>query len=205
MFFHELKTGTAVLVTFAGILLAGGGLAVHFRADARSEPQRPGAAEPPRGEAAAAQERTGEKRFVLETPPKPVTVRQPLRRKLAPYEDFAGRLEALHAVEVRARASGRLQKVFFKAGTEVKKGDLLFEIDPTVYRVMLDKAEANLALAEAQKKRSDAELQRGRRAAAVVPQEQLEGATDRAAVADGPTKPPGRRSSAPGSTWRRRR
>ena len=61
-------------------------------------------------------------------------------------------MEALRAVEVRPAVSSFVQKVCFKAGAEVKKGDVLFELDSRVSQLALDKAEAELAQAEAKKK-----------------------------------------------------
>src|SRR5207245_5469571 len=92
-----------------------------------------------------------------------VKVSHPLRRDFTPYQDYLGRLEAIRTVEVRASVSGRLEKIDFKPGAEVKKGDVLFEVDSTAYRLALDKAEADLASAEANRNRSDPQLQRARR------------------------------------------
>ncbi len=141
MVYQKLKAGAAVLALCAGVLVAGGGLALRLPAHAQGEPQPPGTAEPPA----------------------PVLVGHPLRREVAPYEDFTGRLEALQTVEVRAPVSGYLTAVNFKAGADVKKGDPLFVIDKRPYQAALDKAEAGLALAEAQKKQSEADLQRAKR------------------------------------------
>src|SRR5437016_9431396 len=55
---------------------------------------------------------------------------------------------AVDIVEVRSRVSGYLQSVHFKDGTEVKKGDLLFVIDPRPYQAEVDRGEADLRQAE---------------------------------------------------------
>jgi RND family efflux transporter MFP subunit len=90
-----------------------------------------------------------------------VKVSLPVQREAADFADFAGRLAAVETVEVRARATGYLDKVHFKEGSEVKKGDLLFEIDPRPYQarlkqaqVELDRARGRLALAEAEHRRA---------------------------------------------------
>ncbi len=140
MVYQKLKAGAAVLALCAGILVAGGGLALWLPAQAQDEPPPPGTAEPPA----------------------PVLVGHPLRREVAPYEDFTGRLEALQTVEVRAPVSGYLKAVNFKAGADVNEGDLLFVIDQRPYQATLDRAAARLTLAEAQKKQSEADLQRAR-------------------------------------------
>ena len=66
--------------------------------------------------------------------PTPVTVSQPVEREVTDYADFTGRTAAVDSVEVRARVWGYLDKVNFKEGALVKKGDVLFEIDPRPYQ-----------------------------------------------------------------------
>jgi RND family efflux transporter MFP subunit len=95
------------------------------------------------------------------TPP-PVTVSYPLEREVTDYADFTGRTAAVDSVEIRARVWGYLDKVNFKEGALVNKGDLLFEIDPRTYRTGLANAEGNLASAQAKLQRLDADLGRAR-------------------------------------------
>ncbi len=66
--------------------------------------------------------------------PPSVTVAHPVVREVTDYQDFTGHIEAAQTAEIRARASGNLDKVFFKPGMSVKQGDLLFEIDPRLYQ-----------------------------------------------------------------------
>lgn len=75
-----------------------------------------------------------------------VTVRtQPI-----PFErELPGRVAPTRIAEVRARVSGLVIKRAFQQGSQVKEGDLLYEIDPAPYRVDLDSAEATLARTEA--------------------------------------------------------
>ena len=63
-------------------------------------------------------------------PPPPVTARQATQREVTEWDEYPGRLDAVEMVEVRARVTGYLQSVHFKDGAEVRKGDLLFVIDP---------------------------------------------------------------------------
>jgi RND family efflux transporter MFP subunit len=77
--------------------------------------------------------------------------------------DFTARTAAVDSVELRARVSGYLDKVNFKEGALVKKGDLLFEIDPRTYQAALHSAEGALASAEARILRASADLARARR------------------------------------------
>jgi RND family efflux transporter MFP subunit len=79
------------------------------------------------------------------------------------YADFTGRVAAVDSVEVRARVWGYLDKVNFKEGALVKKGNVLFEIDPLTYRAALTQAEGNLASQKARVVRLDADLGRARR------------------------------------------
>src|SRR5229473_1513058 len=61
--------------------------------------------------------------------PPVVSVIQPVLRDIVEWDEYIGRLESPETVEIRARVSGYLDKVHFKEGKEVKKGDLLFTID----------------------------------------------------------------------------
>jgi membrane fusion protein, multidrug efflux system len=93
-------------------------------------------------------------------PPPEIEVRLPVTKPVTEYEDFPGQTQSLHMIEVRARVSGYLSNMCFKEGAEVKKGALLFEIDPRPYKAALDQAAGNLAQAEARLKRQDADLAR---------------------------------------------
>ena len=86
---------------------------------------------------------------VAETPPPPVSVSQPLVGEVTDHDDFDGRIAAVETVEVRARIRGHVQKVNFQDGQIVKKGDMLFEIDPRPYKATLDAAAAQKAAADA--------------------------------------------------------
>ncbi|MCE0483729.1 MAG: efflux RND transporter periplasmic adaptor subunit [Methylacidiphilales bacterium] len=77
-------------------------------------------------------------------PPPQVTVGHPLAREIVDYDEFTARLGAVNSVEIRALVSGYLQTVNFKDGAEVRKGDLLFVIDPRPYQAALDLAQAAL-------------------------------------------------------------
>jgi RND family efflux transporter MFP subunit len=86
---------------------------------------------------------------VVETPPPPVTVSQPLAREVIDHDDYEGRVAAVETVDVRARVRGHLVKVDFQDGEIVKKDELLFEIDPRPYKAALDGAQAQRAAADA--------------------------------------------------------
>jgi RND family efflux transporter MFP subunit len=84
--------------------------------------------------------------------PKPVqvTAAAAVEREVNDWDEFTGRLEAVETVEVRPRVTGYIDAVHFMEGGLIKKGDLLFTIDPRPYRAELAKAEAELARAQAQ-------------------------------------------------------
>jgi len=87
-------------------------------------------------------------------------VTEPVSRETADAVTFSGRIDAVASVDVRPHVSGTLAKILFRDGSEVKQGDVLFEIDPAPYRAAVNKAEADAALAEARRKRSEADFQR---------------------------------------------
>ena len=85
-----------------------------------------------------------------------VSVASPIARKVAEWDEFAGRLASPETVEVRARVSGHIDRIHFKEGGEVKQGDLLVTIDPRPYRAVVERWTAELGAARAR-----AELARG--------------------------------------------
>src|SRR5262249_39510118 len=97
---------------------------------------------------------------VAPPPPPKVTVSQPVNREVVEWEEYTGRLEAVESVEVRARVNGYLQSIHFKNGATVKQGDLLFIIDPRPYQAELERAKAELALANARLERTSKDLAR---------------------------------------------
>jgi multidrug efflux system membrane fusion protein len=77
-------------------------------------------------------------------PPPSVTVAAVPEREVTDWDEFTGRLQAVDAVEIRPRVSGYIQRVTFAEGKEVRKGEVLFEIDPRPYQADLARAEADL-------------------------------------------------------------
>ncbi|MDB6148759.1 MAG: hypothetical protein JWQ44_207 [Chthoniobacter sp.] len=94
------------------------------------------------------------------TGPLPVNVLVVEEKEITEWDEFTGRMEAVESVEVRARVSGYLQTVNFKAGAMVNVGDLLFVIDPRPYQADLDRALAELQRSEAQLKLSEIDFKR---------------------------------------------
>jgi multidrug efflux system membrane fusion protein len=98
-------------------------------------------------------------------PPQPpaVPVSKPLQQEVTDYVDFTGRTDAVQAVNVVARVTGYLVQMPFKEGSEVKKDQLLFEIDPRPYQDQLRLGEAQLATYKAQQQLADADFARATR------------------------------------------
>lgn len=85
------------------------------------------------------------------TPPAAeVTVAEVAHKPLRDWAEFTGRLEAVDSVEIRPRVSGFIDKVGFTEGARVKKGQLLFRIDPRPFLAEAAKASANRARAVSQ-------------------------------------------------------
>ena len=98
------------------------------------------------------------------TPPAPaVSVATVAQTEITAWDEFSGRLEAVERVDVRSRVAGALQAVHFREGSLVKKGDLLITIDPAPYAAEVDRAEAQVASAQARASFSRSEQERSRR------------------------------------------
>ncbi|MBB5191652.1 multidrug efflux system membrane fusion protein [Silvimonas terrae] len=92
-------------------------------------------------------------------PPPTVSVAAVVHKSLNDWDEFTGRLEAPQTVEIRPRVSGYVQTVNFREGAVVKKGDLLFQIDPRPFQAEVDRlaAENQSAKAHLAQAHSDAE------------------------------------------------
>jgi RND family efflux transporter MFP subunit len=99
----------------------------------------------------------------MQQSPMSFTVAYPVEQYVTDYADFTARTVAVDSVEVRAHVWGYLDKVNFKEGALVKKGDVLFELDPRPYQAALDQAKAKVAQDEAQLTYDEAEYQRNLR------------------------------------------
>jgi RND family efflux transporter MFP subunit len=92
-------------------------------------------------------------------PPPEVTVQQPVQREVTIYSEFSGHTTAVASADIRARVQGYLQSYNFTPGSDVKKGDLLFVIEPTLYQTQFDQAKADLAGKEAQYRAAEQQLE----------------------------------------------
>jgi membrane fusion protein, multidrug efflux system len=116
---HLIKAALYLSPVLAGAVL----MALHGRTEANL----------PRPEAAAPE----------------VTVAEVIHRPLREWQEFSGRLQAVDSVEVRPRVSGFVNRVTFTDGARVKKGDLLFQIDPRPFQDEVDRLAAERTRAAA--------------------------------------------------------
>jgi multidrug efflux system membrane fusion protein len=100
-------------------------------------------------------------------PPLPqVTVADVVARDITEWDEFTGRLEAVNAVAVRPRVSGYISAVRFDEGAVVRRGSLLFQIDPRPFQAEVDRLRAEIERARATSQRAASELARAKRLAA---------------------------------------
>jgi len=92
----------------------------------------------------------------------PVNVLTVVEKEVNEWDEFTGRLEAVESVEIRPRVSGYITEIHFEAGAIIKKGDLLYVIDPRPYQADFDRAVAELERMQAQVKLAQIELDRGK-------------------------------------------
>jgi RND family efflux transporter MFP subunit len=100
---------------------------------------------------------------VAQTPPPAapsVTVAKPMQREIVEYDEFTGQFAAVEYVELRSRVSGYLQSHHFEEGQIVKKGDLLFIVDPRPFEAALASARAELSQAQARVDLANQQLKR---------------------------------------------
>jgi multidrug efflux system membrane fusion protein len=89
-----------------------------------------------------------------------IPVAHPVKRDVTEFVNFTGRTESVAAVDVRARVTGYLMETPFKEGTEIKKGETLFVIDPRPYQAQYDQALGQVNLYQAQLKLAKTTLAR---------------------------------------------
>ena len=105
-------------------------------------------------------ENRAESKQAQRRPPVPVAV-APVEQKPMPLQILAiGTVEAYSVVSVRAQVGGELMRVHIKEGQDVRKGDLLFTIDPRTAQATVDQAQANLSKSRVQVQQARATLER---------------------------------------------
>ena len=114
----------------------------------------------------AAEQPTNRRSRYAASGPVPVLVAEAKRADVPVYLETVGTARALNTVTVRPQVDGKLMEVTFKEGQDVKKGDVLARIDPTLYRALLDQAIAKKAQDEALLANAKNDLERYERLAA---------------------------------------
>ena len=97
------------------------------------------------------------------TPAIPVAVESLHGRKVEPFAEFSGRIDAVDYAEIRPQVAGRITEIRFKDGQQVKAGDILFVIDPRPYHAIAAKAAGDLASAVNNARLAQIERDRGER------------------------------------------
>src|ERR1700739_1544472 len=85
----------------------------------------------------------------VETGPPEVFVTEVIQKEVPVIRQWVGTLNGVQNAQVRARETGYLQTIAYQQGGYVKKGDLLFEIDPRPFVAALDQAKSQLTAAQA--------------------------------------------------------
>src|SRR5256714_3632113 len=93
-------------------------------------------------------------------PPPSVTVAPVVEQQIVEWDEFTGRTEPVEMVEVRPRVAGHIQEVRFQSGQLVKKGDVLFVIDPRWHKAEFDRREAEYAQAKVRLENAEREAKR---------------------------------------------
>jgi multidrug efflux system membrane fusion protein len=93
----------------------------------------------------------------------PVSAAVVVEKPISETQEFSGRLEAVEHVEIRPRVTGFITAVNFKPGATVKKGEVLFVIDPRPFQAEADRAEAAVRSARAKAELARVELARAER------------------------------------------
>ncbi len=96
----------------------------------------------------------------FERPPAPVQVAKAIAQDVPTYLDAIGKTVAREVVSIQPQVSGRIIKIHFADGSNIKKGSLLFTIDPRPFEASLKQAQANLSKSVALKKQAEANLAR---------------------------------------------
>src|SRR5215831_8465566 len=95
-------------------------------------------------------DRTKAKEAAPPAPPPPSVVVATVVKKTVPIvAEYVAQTDAVQTIELRARIQGVLERVRFKEGSEVKEGQILFEIEKSQYDAALQSARARLAKAQA--------------------------------------------------------
>lgn len=127
-------------------------------------------------------------RVPAQTPPVPeVEVMAVTQKDVPVFSEWVGTTEGLVNATIRAQVTGYLSRQVYKEGATVKKGDLMFEIDPRKFKALLDQAEAQLAMAKARLGKTELDVKRYRPLAkeSAISQQELDDAVQANLAAKG--------------------
>jgi RND family efflux transporter MFP subunit len=93
-------------------------------------------------------------------PPAEIAVAPPLMQSVVPFMELTGNTQAFNTVDLVARVEGFLTEINYKDGSLAKKGDVLFQIEPTMYENKVKQAQAELGSAKAMLEVSQADFGR---------------------------------------------
>jgi multidrug efflux system membrane fusion protein len=99
---------------------------------------------------------------VMKPPPPSVEYQKPVPGRVTDFSEFPGQTDARITVQVRARVSGYMTRVYFQDGSQVHEGDKLFEIDPRPYKADYDRAVGTEQQMDAHLKRLEKEYNRAK-------------------------------------------
>jgi len=99
----------------------------------------------------------------MQMPPTEVNVAQVISKEVTEMDEFNGRFTAVQSVDIRPRVSGYITRIAFIEGAEVKKGDLLIEIDDREYRAALTRTESEVNRAKTRVSKAQRDVERGRK------------------------------------------
>ena len=94
----------------------------------------------------------------FDRPPAPVTVTEAAMQDVPVYLDAIGKTVARETVAIQPQVSGRIIKIHFTDGANVRKGDMLFTVDPAPFEAALRQAQANVQKDIALKKQAESNL-----------------------------------------------
>ncbi len=103
---------------------------------------------------------TNKAQQAFDRPPAPVSVTEAVSQDVPTYLDAIGKTSAREVVTIQPQVSGRITRIHFTDGTDVKKGDLLFTIDPRPFEAKLREAQASVSKDTALKRQAEANLAR---------------------------------------------
>jgi membrane fusion protein, multidrug efflux system len=96
-------------------------------------------------------------------PPQQVSAAEVVFKSIRPWDEFTGRLEPVEQVQVRPRVGGYIDSVRFQEGAQVRKGQVLFQIDPRPFQAEVDRLSAEVEASRAKLDLASANRGRGER------------------------------------------